>query len=100
MYYFVGRFGLAKTFYATNDCSNCNLCLKQCPVKAIERVDSRMFWSYKCESCMKCLSNCPESAIQTSHSYTAALWIVVFGLILPWVYNSFFSFCQEFLQKI
>ena len=91
LYYFVGRFGLAKTFYATHSCTNCGLCLKKCPVNAIKEIDNRMFWSYNCESCMKCMTNCPQKAIQTSHSYSAALWISIFSLISPFIYKLFFN---------
>ena len=37
-YYLVGRFAFAKTFYASNKCDNCDICIKQCPVKAIEKL--------------------------------------------------------------
>jgi flavodoxin len=32
LYYFIGRFIFAKTYYASADCNNCNLCIKECPV--------------------------------------------------------------------
>jgi ferredoxin len=69
-YYFFGRFMIAKTFVATNKCSKCGLCLKQCPVKAIIEVDQRMFWKHTCESCMRCMNNCPERAVETAHGFT------------------------------
>lgn len=67
LYYFVGRFFLAKTYYASGSCTNCDLCIKQCPVKAIKTIDNRPFWTYKCESCMHCMSYCPHRAIETAH---------------------------------
>ncbi|GAB6119770.1 EFR1 family ferrodoxin [Dysgonomonas termitidis] len=66
-YYLVGRFALAKSFYASPDCDNCGSCIKQCPVKAIRDTGSRPFWTYKCESCMKCMNECPKKAIETAH---------------------------------
>lgn len=66
-YYLVGRFALAKSFYASFDCDNCGLCIKQCPVKAIKKSDGRPYWSFKCESCMKCMNECPKRAIETAH---------------------------------
>ncbi len=66
-YYLIGRFALAKSFYASADCDLCGLCLKQCPVKAIKMHDSRPFWTFKCESCMSCMNNCPKRAIETAH---------------------------------
>lgn len=71
-YYFAGRFFFAKSYYASNDCDNCGLCIKQCPVKAIEDTGNRPFWTFKCESCMKCMSICPKKAIETTHG----LWLV------------------------
>ena len=73
-YYFVGRFFLSKSFYASSKCNNCNLCVKECPVKAIKTVDQRPFWTFKCQSCMKCMNRCPARAIETPHG----LWIAVF----------------------
>jgi len=66
-YYFIGRFFFAKTYYASADCNNCDLCIKDCPVKAIKKVDNRPFWTFNCESCMHCMSNCPKRAIETAH---------------------------------
>jgi len=66
-YYLIGRFALAKSFYASVDCDFCGSCIKQCPVQAIKNVDSRPFWTFKCESCMRCMNNCPKRAIETAH---------------------------------
>ncbi len=99
LYYFAGRFALAKTFYASNSCTNCGLCSKNCPVKAIETIDSRMFWSYNCESCMKCMSNCPENAIHTSHSYSIGFWIVLMSFVSPIFVNYFELWDIEFIEK-
>jgi Pyruvate/2-oxoacid:ferredoxin oxidoreductase delta subunit len=76
LYYFIGRFGFAKTFYASSDCNNCNLCIKDCPVKAIIKVNNRPFWTFKCESCMHCMGNCPKKAIQTAHGFIIGLVIL------------------------
>jgi Pyruvate/2-oxoacid:ferredoxin oxidoreductase delta subunit/flavodoxin len=66
-YYLAGRFLFAKSFYASPDCDNCGLCIKQCPVQAIESIQNRPFWKFNCESCMKCLNQCPQNAIETAH---------------------------------
>ncbi len=87
-YYLVGRFFFAKTFFASRDCNNCDLCVKACPVKAIIKVDNRPFWTFKCESCMKCMSNCPKKAIETGHGYVAA-FIYLFSLLLFAFYKYF-----------
>ena len=72
-YYFIGRYFLAKSYYASSDCSNCNECIKLCPAKAIKMINNRPFWTFKCESCMKCINHCPEDAIEVTHG----LWVVV-----------------------
>jgi len=79
-YYFIGRFFFAKTYYASSDCNNCDICVKGCPVKAIIKVDNRPFWTFNCESCMKCMSDCPKKAIETGHGF-----IIGFILLLEFV---------------
>jgi Pyruvate/2-oxoacid:ferredoxin oxidoreductase delta subunit len=76
VYYCIGRFGFAKTFYASSECNNCNLCIKDCPVKAIIKVNNRPFWTFKCESCMHCMGNCPKKAIQTAHGFLIGIIIL------------------------
>lgn len=85
LYYLIGRFVLAKTFYASSACNQCGLCVKQCPVKAIKWVDNRPYWKYTCESCMRCMNACPTRAIETAHGVMGVLlilfYIVFLGLI-------------------
>jgi Pyruvate/2-oxoacid:ferredoxin oxidoreductase delta subunit/flavodoxin len=78
LYLFGGRYFFAKSYYASHKCTHCNLCEKQCPVKAIKTVNQRPCWTFKCESCMKCMNNCPVNAIETTHG----LWIFVFLISL------------------
>jgi Pyruvate/2-oxoacid:ferredoxin oxidoreductase delta subunit len=66
-YYLLGRYVFAKSFYASYKCDNCDLCIKQCPVKAIEKIDNHPYWTFNCESCMKCMNSCPKRAIETAH---------------------------------
>lgn len=87
LYYIIGRFVLAKSFYASKDCTRCNLCIKQCPVQAIKLVDERPFWTYKCESCMQCMNICPERAIETSHGYTIGIYYFVSGFLVLKIYK-------------
>jgi ferredoxin/flavodoxin len=75
-YYFIGRFILAKSFYATIDCDSCGLCIKQCPVQAINMFHKHPFWTFKCESCMRCMNNCPKRAIETAHGLLMLVSIV------------------------
>ncbi len=85
LYYFGGRFFLAKTFYASAACDNCGVCIRQCPVKAIKSIDNHPYWTLKCESCMHCMSYCPKRAIQTAHGFIT-LFMLLFSLV---VWSSF-----------
>jgi ferredoxin len=89
-YFFVGRFIFAKTFYASRDCDNCNICVKGCPVKAIIKVDNRPFWTFNCESCMKCIGNCPKKAIETGHGFIL-VYSLVFSLIFLGAFYKYFD---------
>lgn len=79
-YFLVGRFLFAKTYYASIACTNCNLCVHQCPVRAIKIVDNRLFWTFHCESCMHCMSYCPHKAIETAHGAIIG-FLVLFSLV-------------------
>ena len=86
-YFFVGRFILAKSFYATDACDKCDICIDNCPVKAILTVDSRPFWSYRCESCMRCMNNCPIRAIETAHGYIIGIMCLLNIWIMMWFWQ-------------
>jgi ferredoxin len=89
-YYFIGRFLFSKSYYASSDCNNCDICMKNCPVKAIIKVDNRPFWTYNCESCMKCMSYCPKKAIETAHGSIAEYWIL-YSMVLIVVFHKYFD---------
>jgi MinD superfamily P-loop ATPase containing an inserted ferredoxin domain len=76
LYLIIGRFFLAKTFFATEKCDTCRICADYCPVGAITIVDDRPYWSFHCESCMRCMNICPRQAIETSH-FLAVLMIAI-----------------------
>lgn len=82
-YYFIGRFFLAKTLVATDTCNQCEICIKQCPVKAIKMVNDIPYWTYKCESCMRCVNICPQRAIETAHGFTSLVVYIAYGIIIP-----------------
>jgi ferredoxin len=102
LYYLAGRFFLAKTYFASADCNNCDVCIKGCPVKAIIQVDKRPFWTFKCESCMKCMGNCPKKAIETAHGfiieYTLVFNLVLIGLFYKYFDLYFFKIDNELLK--
>jgi len=89
LYYCIGRFFLSKTYFASSDCDNCGVCIKNCPVKAIIEVDKRPFWTYKCESCMRCLGNCPKKAIETAHGFAFGIWAIYSFVLLTLFYKYF-----------
>ena len=81
LYFFMGRFLLAKTFVAGSRCTDCGLCIKQCPVRAIKKVWGRHYWSFSCESCMKCMNRCPRKAIEVAHTVSFGFWWVASSII-------------------
>jgi len=97
-YYLVGRFFLAKTFYASKDCDDCGACIKGCPVKAIEKIDAHPFWTYRCESCMKCMSSCPKKAIETGHGFIIVTCLI-FSILLENLVYKFIDPLPPFLQN-
>jgi ferredoxin len=82
LYYFAGRFMLAKSYFADHNCTACGKCAKNCPVGAIEMQNGLPFYKITCESCMRCISNCPERALQTNH----LVLIIVWGLLYYFAY--------------
>jgi len=98
-YLFYGRFFLGKTLYASHKCNHCNVCVNECPVKAIKVVNNHPFWTTKCESCMRCMNICPERAIEVAHAMLIALfysWIagsaILLGLLPAFFQHWFISF--------
>ncbi|MFC2107629.1 EFR1 family ferrodoxin [Bacteroidota bacterium] len=105
LYYFFGRFMLAKTFIATNECTQCGICVKGCPLKAISMKNNLPYWGFTCESCMKCMNTCPERAIQTTHSFSIALWYLASmasGLLISnsLIKTGIFSFSDFYFREL
>jgi Pyruvate/2-oxoacid:ferredoxin oxidoreductase delta subunit len=78
-YLLVGRFFLAKLFFANNDCNGCGLCANNCSYGGIKMSGGeqpRPYWTYNCESCMRCMAYCPEKAVEAGHSWAAILYFV------------------------
>jgi ferredoxin len=79
LYLFIGRFFLAKLFFANTNCDGCGICAKNCSVGAIKmwgKENPRPFWKYNCESCMRCAAFCPHDAIEAGHSWGVVLYFI------------------------
>jgi ferredoxin len=79
-YYVAGRFFLSKTFIANYNCTNCGLCIKECPTGSIKMVRNRPYWKLTCESCMRCLNHCPEKAIEAAHGMAVAIYMLIIAV--------------------
>lgn len=76
-YLVMGRFFLAKLFYASSKCNGCGLCAQSCPVKAIKMAGPRKrrfpYWTFLCESCTRCMNFCPKQAVEASYPLGALM---------------------------
>jgi NAD-dependent dihydropyrimidine dehydrogenase PreA subunit len=78
-YLLMGRFFLAKLFFASNDCNGCGQCARNCSYGGIKMKGGEKpwpYWTYNCESCMRCMAYCPEKAVEAGHSWAAILYFV------------------------
>ena len=55
---------MKKKFYATEDCTFCELCVKNCPVQNISIIDKEIVFGDQCVMCLRCIHQCPTEAIQ------------------------------------
>ncbi len=99
-YYFVGRYIIAKSFFASDKCNDCNLCLKACPTKSIVLKDHRPYWKLTCESCMHCMNFCPQRAIETSHNVVIPLLWVISVFVNPWIAIHLVDLIERFVPEL
>ena len=55
---------MKKRFYATKDCTLCEICVKNCPVQNISIIDKEIVFGDQCIMCLRCIHQCPAEAIQ------------------------------------
>jgi Pyruvate/2-oxoacid:ferredoxin oxidoreductase delta subunit len=79
-YLLMGRFFLAKLFFASTACNGCGVCAQSCPAQAINmwkvRGAARPYWTYRCESCMRCMNFCPQHAVEASYPLGVLFYFV------------------------
>lgn len=78
-YLVVGRFFLSKLFFASETCTGCGLCARNCPAGAIRMSGGgkpRPYWTFSCESCMRCMGYCPEKSVEAGHSLGIILYFI------------------------
>jgi ferredoxin len=53
------------SFSVDDNCNNCGLCERICPIDAIELRNGKPVWVKKnCTQCLGCINRCPQRAIQ------------------------------------
>ena len=79
-YLLIGRFFLAKLFFASHRCTECGLCAASCPNQAIEMRGEgsmiRPYWTSRCESCMRCMAYCPVEAVEASQGLAIGVYLL------------------------
>jgi ferredoxin len=78
-YLLVGRFFLAKLFFANYHCNGCGICVDNCPNRAVRMwgtKNPRPYWTFSCESCMRCMGYCPKKAVEAGHSLGLLLYFI------------------------
>ncbi len=91
VYMLIGRFFLAKLFFANEECTSCGICYRNCPHGAIMMKNDKKnpYWTFKCESCGRCVNYCPEEAIEAGQSI-GILFIYLSGLITALFHKEIF----------
>jgi ferredoxin len=62
--FIAGVNGSDEKFWVDENCTECEVCVRVCPVQNIRMKESRPEWLHKCEQCLACINWCPERAIQ------------------------------------
>jgi len=60
------KYFYSKTFTVNDDCNNCGVCIKKCPVNNISEQYGKLKWDSNCQLCATCELSCPKDAIQSA----------------------------------
>jgi ferredoxin len=91
-YLLLGRFFLAKLFFANLQCNGCGICADNCPNRAIRmwgKKNPRPYWTFSCESCMRCMGYCPREAVEAGHSLGLLLYFITSIPVGSYILNRF-----------
>jgi Pyruvate/2-oxoacid:ferredoxin oxidoreductase delta subunit len=83
-YLLMGRFLLAKLFFASRRCNGCGLCARSCAHGGVRMrgTPPRPYWTFDCESCMRCMGYCPRQAVEAGHSLAVLLiWLLTLPVV-------------------
>lgn len=58
-------------FKVHKSCNLCGICIKDCPVKNIQRHESQIKFGLDCTFCMRCIYACPQKAIHIRQPFSA-----------------------------
>lgn len=76
---------MGKLYVADDRCNSCGLCIRACPVKAVNLQNGRPYWSWCCEACQRCINLCPQRAIQTSNLRALVIIGLIFAPLNSWL---------------
>ena len=95
-YIIMGRFGLAKLFFANRKCTGCGICAKNCPTGSVKIIGKRKplpYWSFTCESCMRCMGYCPNQAVEASQPLAGLIYFLTVHLpVSAYIYALILSY--------
>ena len=75
IYHIAGLFGQRLWFYGRSTsykdkpninlqkCSLCGICIRNCPMKNLEKIDEKIVSKKRCTMCYRCVSYCPKGAL-------------------------------------
>jgi len=74
-YHIAGLFGQRLWFYGKSTsykdkpnidlqkCTSCGICIKNCPMNNLEKIDGKIISKKRCTMCYRCVSHCPVGAL-------------------------------------